>query len=88
MEICVKSYLDTYELLIEQLCILFNTDLINNLKNESKDKKWIRGITFYKNVTNDLFDLFIQSKITVSCLLFMPKLPMKIWIKMMKKCYF
>lgn len=67
IDFCVKNYLQNYNLLIEQLSYLFKEEeykaLLLNLNNETKDKKWIRGIRFQQQLTDELFEAFIDSKI-------------------------
>jgi hypothetical protein len=67
IDFCVKNYLENYNLLIEQLTFLFNEDEFKEyiivLNNESKDKKWLRGVRFQQQISNELFDTFIESKI-------------------------
>ena len=67
IDFCIKNYLQNYNLLIEQLTFLFNDeeykDYIVVLNNESKDKKWLRGIKFQQQISNELFDTFLESKI-------------------------
>ena len=67
IDFCVKNYLENYNLLIEQLTFLFNEDEFKEyiivLNNESKDKKWVRGVRFQQQISNELFDTFIESKI-------------------------
>lgn len=67
IDFCVKNYLDNYNLLIEQLALLFNEKEIKEyilvLNNESKDKKWLRGVKFQQQISNELFDTFLESKI-------------------------
>jgi hypothetical protein len=63
----VKSYLQNYDQLIEQLLYLssevVDKKVLANLHSETKDKKWIRGINFSQLLKDDLLDLFIESKI-------------------------
>ena len=63
----VNTYLQNYNFLIDQLAYLFTDDdyktYLSELNNESKDKKWQRGINFNKLITNEYFDLFIESKL-------------------------
>jgi hypothetical protein len=67
IDFCVKNYLENYNLLIEQLTFLFKEDEFKEyiivLNNESKDKKWLRGVRFQQQISNELFDTFIESKI-------------------------
>ena len=67
IDFCIKNYLQNYNLLIEQLTFLFNDeeykDYIVVLNNESKDKKWLRGVKFQQQISNELFDTFLESKI-------------------------
>jgi len=67
IDFCVKNYLENYNLLIEQLTFLFNEDEFKEyiivLNNESKDKKWLRGVRFQQQFSNELFDIFLESKI-------------------------
>ena len=67
IDFCVKNYLENYNLLIEQLALLFNEKEIKEyilvLNNESKDKKWLRGVKFQQEISNELFDTFLESKI-------------------------
>ena len=62
----VKSYLENYDLLIEQLAYLLNSssekEALLKLSGESKDKKWLRGLNFSKLLNNSSFDLFLESK--------------------------
>lgn len=62
----VKTYLQNYNFLIDQIAYLFTDDdyklYISELNKESKDKKWSRGIDFNKLLTDDFFTLFIESK--------------------------
>jgi len=62
----VKTYLQNYNFLIDQIAYLFTDDddklYISELNKESKDKKWLRGVDFNKLLTDDLFILFIESK--------------------------
>jgi hypothetical protein len=63
----VKTYLENYNFLIDQLAYLFTDDdyktYLSELNNESKDKKWDRCIQFNKLLTDEYFDLFIESKL-------------------------
>ena len=63
----VKKYLQNYNLLIEKLAFLFNEDeykqYIIILNGESKDKKWLRGVKFQQQISDELFDTFLESKI-------------------------
>lgn len=63
----VKNYLQNYDQLIEQLLFLFPEDtskkVLANLYSESKDAKWIRGLKFSELLKDDLFDLFVESKL-------------------------
>ena len=63
----VKKYLLNYNLLIEQLTFLFNEEeykqYIIILNGESKDKKWLRGVKFQQQISDELFDTFLESKI-------------------------
>ena len=47
--------------------MLFNEKEIKEyilvLNNESKDKKWLRGVKFQQQISNELFDTFLESKI-------------------------
>ena len=67
IEYLVKSYLQNYDQLIEQLLYLSTEDsdkkVLVNLHSETKDKKWIRGTKFSELLKDDLLDLFIESKI-------------------------
>ena len=67
IDFCVKNYLENYNLLIEQLTFLFKEDEFKEyiivLNNESKDKKWLRGVRFQQQISNELFDTFLESKI-------------------------
>jgi len=62
----VKNYLQNYNLLVEQLAYLFTDDDYKNylleLNNEPKDKKWNRGSNFNSLLTDDMFEVFIESK--------------------------
>lgn len=63
----VKTYLENYNFLIDQLAYLFTDDeykvSLFELNMESKDKKWGRCVDFNKLLTDDAFELFIESKI-------------------------
>jgi len=63
----VKTYLENYNFLIDQLAYLFTDDdyknYLSELNNESKDKKWERCNEFNKLLTEEYFDLFIDSKL-------------------------
>lgn len=65
----VKKYLQNYNLLIEQLTFLFNEEeykqYIVVLNGESKDKKWLRGVKFQQQISDKLFDTFLESKIKI-----------------------
>ena len=65
----VKKYLQNYNLLIEQLTFLFNEEeykqYIVVLNGESKDKKWSRGVKFQQQISDKLFDTFLESKIKI-----------------------
>ena len=67
IEFCVKNYIENYNSLVEQMVFLFKDDdhkqLLEVLKNQSKDKKWLKGVKLQQCLTNELFDLFIDSKI-------------------------
>ena len=62
----VKNYLQNYNLLVEQLAYLFTDDeyktYLLELNNEPKDKKWNRGSNFNTLLTDNMFELFIESK--------------------------
>lgn len=62
----VKTYLQNYNFLIDQIAYLFTDDddklYISELNKESGDKKWLRGVDFNKLLTDDFFTLFIESK--------------------------
>lgn len=62
----VKTYLQNYNFLIDQIAYLFTDDdyklYISELNKESGDKKWTRGVEFNKLLTDDFFTLFIESK--------------------------
>ena len=60
----VKSYLQNYDQLIEQLLyISSDKKVLVTLHSETKDKKWIRGVNFSHLLKDNLLDLFIESKI-------------------------
>jgi hypothetical protein len=63
----VNTYLQNYNFLIDQLAYLFTDDeykvYLSELNNESKDKKWDRCVKFNKLLTEEYFDLFIESKL-------------------------
>jgi len=63
----VKKYLQNYNLLIEKLVFLFNEEeykqYIVILNGESKDKKWLRGVKFQQQISDELFNTFLESKI-------------------------
>jgi len=63
----VKSYIENYDLLIEQLAYLFTTEsekeTLLELNSESKDKKWIRGVNFCSLLNDSSFELFLESKV-------------------------
>jgi hypothetical protein len=63
----VKTYLENYNFLIDQLAYLFTDDeykvSLFELNMESKDKKWGRCVDFNKLLTDEAFELFIESKI-------------------------
>lgn len=67
IDFCVKVYLQNYNLLIEQLSLLFTEETYKDylvlLNGESKDKKWIRGVRFHQQMTQEYFDIFVDSKI-------------------------
>lgn len=67
IDFCVKVYLQNYNLLIEQLSLLFTEETYKDylvlLNGESKDKKWMRGIRFHQQMTQEYFDIFVDSKI-------------------------
>jgi hypothetical protein len=67
IDFCVKNYLQNYNLLVEQLTFLFTEEeykqYIVFLNGEPKDKKWLRGVRFQQQITDDLFDTFLESKI-------------------------
>lgn len=64
---CIKQFLVNYNSFIDQVMILFDDkdvrDYLFLLNSESKDKKWARGVQFYKSINDELFDLLIESKI-------------------------
>jgi len=63
----VKSYLENYDLLIEQLAYFFTSESEKEtllvLSGESRDKKWIRGVNFCKLLDDTNFELFLESKV-------------------------
>jgi hypothetical protein len=63
----VKSYLENYDLLIEQLAYLCNDESEKEtlliLSAETKDKKWLRGVEFSKLLDDANFELFLESKV-------------------------
>jgi len=68
IEYLVKNYLQNYDQLIDQLIYLFSKE--EDLKNvlivlhsEEKDKKWSRGVRFSELLKDNLFELFIESKL-------------------------
>jgi hypothetical protein len=67
IDFCVKVYLQNYNLLIEQLSLLFAEETYKDylvlLNGESKDKKWMRGVRFHQQMTQEYFDIFVDSKI-------------------------
>ena len=67
IDFCVNKYLQNYNLLIEQIAFLFTEEdykeYIIILNGESKDKKWLRGVKFQQQLTDELFDIFVDSKI-------------------------
>jgi len=67
IDFCVKVYIQNYNLLIEQLSLLFTEETYKDylvlLNGESKDKKWVRGVRFHQQMTQEFFDIFIESKI-------------------------
>jgi hypothetical protein len=67
IDFCVNKYLQNYNLLIEQLTFLFTEEdykeYIIILNGESKDKKWLRGVRFQQQLSDELFDIFLDSKI-------------------------
>jgi predicted amino acid-binding ACT domain protein len=67
IDFCVKNYLQNYNLLVEQLTFLFNEqeykEYIVFLNSEPKDKKWLRGVRFQQQISDELFDTFLESKI-------------------------
>jgi len=62
----VKTYLQNYNFLIDQIAYLFTDEdyklYISELNKESKDKKWSRGVDFNKLLTDEFFILFLESK--------------------------
>ena len=62
----VKTFLQNYNFLIDQLAYLFTDEdyklCISDLNKETKDKKWQRGLDFNKLLTDEHFNLFIESK--------------------------
>jgi len=62
----VKTYLQNYNFLIDQIAYLFTDEdyklYISELNKESKDKKWLRGVDFNKLLTDEFFILFLESK--------------------------
>lgn len=67
IDFCVKTFVEKYNEFIEQISFLFATQeyksLLLKLNNETKDKKWIKGVRFQQKLTDEYFDLFIESKI-------------------------
>jgi len=67
IDFCVNKYLQNYNILIEQIAFLFTEEdykeYIIILNGESKDKKWLRGVKFQQQLTDELFDIFVDSKI-------------------------
>jgi hypothetical protein len=67
IDFCVKVYIQNYDLLIEQLSLLFTEETYKDylvlLNGESKDKKWVRGVRFQQQMTQEYFDIFVDSKI-------------------------
>jgi hypothetical protein len=67
IDFCVKVYIQNYNLLIEQLSLLFTEETYKDylvlLNSESKDKKWVRGVRFHQQMTQEYFDIFVDSKI-------------------------
>jgi len=63
----VKSYLENYDLLIEQLAYFFTNESEKEtllvLSGESRDKKWMRGVNFCKLLDDTNFELFLESKV-------------------------
>ena len=63
----VKTYLDNYNLLIEQISSLFteesHRETLLILSSESRDKKWLRGVNFSKLLNDNLFEQFSESKV-------------------------
>ena len=63
----VKSYLENYDLLVEQLAFLLTEESEKEtllvLSGESRDKKWLRGVNFCKLLNDDSFELFLESKV-------------------------
>lgn len=66
---CVKAYLQNYNFFLEQLVYLFKEteykDLLISLNEEPKDKKWLRGMRFQQQLTDELFGSFVESRIKV-----------------------
>ena len=71
IDFCVKNYLENYNLLIEQLVLLFNEKEIKEyilvLNNESKDKKWLRGVKFQQEIS--IINEEIKGKVFLNYLL-------------------
>ena len=69
IDFCVKIYLQNYNSLLDQISLIFTedykeyNDYLILLKEESKDKKWMRGIRFNQQINDDNFNIFIESKI-------------------------
>ena len=67
IDFCVNKYLQNYNLLIEQIAFLFTEEdykeYIIILNGESKDKKWLHGVKFQQLLSDELFDIFVESKI-------------------------
>jgi hypothetical protein len=63
----IKEFLQNYNQLIEQLGYLFTDDdykeYLIALNNETKDKKWENGNNFNKLLTDEYFQLFVDSKV-------------------------
>jgi len=69
IDFCVKIYLQNYNSLLDQISLIFTEDYkeinsyLNLLKDESKDKKWMRGIRFNQQMNDEHFNIFVDSKI-------------------------
>ena len=64
IDFCIKNYISNYDLLIEQLKKLEKDNaFLDTLSNETKDKKWIRCVSFNKLLNDEYFNLFVEMKI-------------------------